>query len=262
MNLKTESEERPEQHEVPEFSRGFLWKLGLVTIIALELILLVGTLKLEISGSSFMFPWKFGSTVAISNAFTETRGAPAWVPSPAEQSFVLAGIIVTFVICPSVYLFGWRRRQSGSTPSPVTRPLSLESVIRGFCGVVTWIIVISIGPLTLTQELSTASRCDAEASRVQRDGMINEMKLIGTDAFTYRVRPKDLGGGTGSYVGYVIPERLARAENGEYTATVSADSISIKGESATCATNTITATVNRSGQAYGWRYEGNWLGFG
>lgn len=262
MNLKTESGERPGQHEAPEFSRGFLWKIGLITIIAMVTILVAGALNMRISSRPFMSPWTFGSEVALRNAFTDTGGAGTWVPTPAEQFFVLAGIIVTFVICPTVYLFGWRRRQSGSTSSVTTRTLCLESVVWGFCGVMTWSIVILIGPVTLTQELSTASRCDAEASRVQRDGMINEMKLIGTDAFTYRVRPKDLGGGTGSYVGYVIPERLARAENGEYTATVSADSISIKGESATCATNTITATVNRSGQAYGWRYEGNWLGFG
>ncbi|MBM4162542.1 MAG: hypothetical protein FJ217_15755 [Ignavibacteria bacterium] len=232
------------------------------TVIAVLSILLVEALGMRIYGRSFMFPWMYGSDITVISASIQTGSSRAWGPSPTEQIFVLAGIILTFVICPTVYLFGWYRRRIARASSPAQRPLTITSVAQGFCGIVTIVVAISIGPIALLQEASTTSRCEADASRIQRDGMINEMKLLGVDAYTYRVRPKDLDGGSGSYAGYVIPERLARSENGEYTATVSADSMSLKGESATCATNTVSATVNRSGQVYGWRFEGNWLGFG
>lgn len=44
--------------------------------------------------------------------------------------------------------------------------------------------------------------------QVRRDAIISHVQHVAADAFQYRLRPRTLGGGGGSYEGYAIPSRL------------------------------------------------------
>ncbi|MBM3298358.1 MAG: hypothetical protein FJY85_00175 [Deltaproteobacteria bacterium] len=266
MNQRTDPIEIPRANEAPEFADGFLWKLELITILALLAILIVGG---YFSRDIFMyfrligFPWLHASQLTISAPYSDTHSVSLPSLGIGKQMFLLAELLVSFVICPTVFLFGWHRRRVNRERSQNVRSLSLDSVAYGFCGIVTVALAISVGPAAFLQGRSTTSRCEGDASRIQREGMMTEMSLIGVDAFIYQLRPKELGGGDGSFAGYGIGEKLSRTDYGEYTATVKSDkTLEVKGNSARCATNTISVLVDTYGGTYGWRFEGNWLGYG
>ncbi|MCF6270718.1 MAG: hypothetical protein L3J41_13470 [Melioribacteraceae bacterium] len=68
--------------------------------------------------------------------------------------------------------------------------------------IVLGIIVIGVA-VTVSLEVF-----DTQFSGQIRDMAIQQMNDIGTNAKTYRTKPKDIGGGGGSYKGFKIPESL------------------------------------------------------
>lgn len=52
-----------------------------------------------------------------------------------------------------------------------------------------------------------------------RDSLINDVQSLAADAFQYKSRPANMGGGGGKYLGYVIPIRLRSNDNGTFTPT-------------------------------------------
>ncbi len=50
-----------------------------------------------------------------------------------------------------------------------------------------------------------------------KDAIINDLNLLASDAFQYALRPASMGGGEGSYNGYVIPTQLLENDNAAYT---------------------------------------------
>jgi hypothetical protein len=49
-----------------------------------------------------------------------------------------------------------------------------------------------------------------------RSGIVNDLTHIASDAYAWRMKPATLGGGGGSYEGYVIPEKMRATGFGIY----------------------------------------------
>jgi len=56
----------------------------------------------------------------------------------------------------------------------------------------------------------------AQSAESNKDGITSSLVNIAADAHQYKLRPKILGGGRPSYLGYQIPIKLRSDDNGTY----------------------------------------------
>lgn len=68
-----------------------------------------------------------------------------------------------------------------------------------------------------------------QAINNKRDLVANETVNIGNLAQNYCKKPKQLGGGGGSFEGWQVPEALKVTPSGEYTAAINPDKVEIIG---------------------------------
>ncbi len=70
---------------------------------------------------------------------------------------------------------------------------------------------------------------NASAISANRDAVISDLNNLGTMAQQYYKKPTSMAGGGNKFTGWTIPGQLDTTANGTYTATVSAQSITIVG---------------------------------
>jgi len=69
----------------------------------------------------------------------------------------------------------------------------------------------------------------ASSTQANRDAVIADLTNLASLAQQYYRKPTALGGGGNSFTGWTIPPQLATTGNGTYTATVSAQSVTLVG---------------------------------
>ncbi|MHB8853696.1 MAG: hypothetical protein ACYC6P_10130 [Ignavibacteriaceae bacterium] len=70
---------------------------------------------------------------------------------------------------------------------------------------------------------------NANAVSSNRDAIISDLNNLGATAVQFYMKPTSMGGGQNTFTGWTIPAGLDSTANGVYTATVSAQSITITG---------------------------------
>src|SRR5690242_21109646 len=89
------------------------------------------------------------------------------------------------------------------------------------------------------------SQFGAQSTEANKDGVTSGVVNVGANAYQFKIRPTTMGGGSGSYVGYVLPTKLASDENGSYAANgASRTAITVTGTSALNSAWTLTCTVD------------------
>ena len=94
-----------------------------------------------------------------------------------------------------------------------------------------------------------------------KDAIINDLNNLFANAYQFRIRPSSMGGGNGSYKGYIIPATLSSNENGTYVTNpspVTADStIIFEATSNQNNLNKVSVTLESTGRpkAGTWTYE-------
>ena len=89
-----------------------------------------------------------------------------------------------------------------------------------------------------------------------RNAIINDLSYLAGRAYQYRINPKAMNGGEGSYEGFEVPALMKKNVNASYkTTTVESNSItftatSVKGY------GTVVATVDANARIIDWRYTG------
>jgi|SRR5271169_6113282 len=81
------------------------------------------------------------------------------------------------------------------------------------------------------------SQFSAHSTQANKDGVTSSLVNVSANLYQYRIRPATMGGGAGSYVGYIIPTRMASDNNGTYA---------VSSLSATTAVLTGTSSLNGS----------------
>jgi hypothetical protein len=91
---------------------------------------------------------------------------------------------------------------------------------------------------------------DAHAAQANKDSVTSSLQNIAADAYQFKMRPKEFGGGNPSYLGYSVPSKMKKDDNGSYelTGTVSSTQISILGTSSVNTDWTATMTSDDSGK--------------
>lgn len=101
----------------------------------------------------------------------------------------------------------------------------------------------------------SSSSINAQAIESNRDGIIEHINQLAGKAYQFRIRPTSMGGGAGSFHGYIMSREQAMDEHASYQGQVTAESITFTGTSAK-GYGTVTAKVDKSGQLSGWKFTG------
>lgn len=91
-----------------------------------------------------------------------------------------------------------------------------------------------------------------------KKAIINDVNHIAMNAGRYYRRIAALGGGSYSYMGYVLPSGYRSNLNGTYsTNPISKNVLQITGVSNRDTTDTVTAQIDESGKASNWTFTGD-----
>ena len=100
------------------------------------------------------------------------------------------------------------------------------------------IIIVGIA-IAVSMELFRSNAIESK-----RDILIDETSYLGTMAIQYFKKPKELGGGGKSFVGWTIPPSMIQTYNGNFmTANVSASEVVITGTGTEVVTGTDSIKV-------------------
>jgi len=116
--------------------------------------------------------------------------------------------------------------------------------------IIVGIIITAIG-ISVGIQLFGASSVSSN-----RDALVNDINNIAANAKQYRSRIGAMGGGGGSYVGYLIPDKLVDNDDGSFATTTSRVSVVVTATSA-LGFGTVAATIDSNGAAGNWTYTGD-----
>jgi hypothetical protein len=93
------------------------------------------------------------------------------------------------------------------------------------------------------------SQFGAQSTQANKDGVTSSVVNAGANAYQFKIRPTTMGGGGGSYVGYILPSKMASDDNGTYAASgASSTAIILTGTSTMNGTWKATCTVDSVGK--------------
>ena len=92
------------------------------------------------------------------------------------------------------------------------------------------------------------SQFSAHSVQANKDGITSSLVNVAADAFQFRIRPTTLGGGSGGYTGYTIPNKMASDNNGTYAVgTISSSTVTLTGTSTLNSSYVATCTCDSLG---------------
>jgi hypothetical protein len=261
MNQKTESTKSPDTQQTSEFSSDFIRVLVALTAATLLLVFAFEhrafTTPEQPMVRMYLFPWVVagGHTIAIGLSEFSGKNPPSIIFT--ERIAALLGLLFGFIIGPTLFFFGWynrrKDRESGSKGS-VLRGSAVISVVGG---ILTFAVAIPSIPAAYIQVRVTQSMHRAQAIQDNKDQMINDLNMIACNARQFRILPKNLDGGNGSYLGYSLSQILAGTEEGTYEISCTADDIAVKAISKKYSDCHISVHIVKDGHLAQWEYSGN-----
>jgi hypothetical protein len=192
----------------------------------------------------------------INNGLAAFRGAEAELPEVADQARTLAIILITLVVCPTLFLLGWRRRRLLRGRSSERLQLRMPGLFYALSGFITFLVALSIVPITIASEMNRQDLQGRQAVQSNRDLMIHELHLLALDIYQYRLLPREFGGGNASYRGYKLPAEQAETQNGSYSVSVEDDEVMIHAQSISYPTASVEVKVDTLGKLVWWNYSG------
>jgi hypothetical protein len=249
--------------ENAEFAPGFLWQIALLTLLMLGILFFSRSL-FDSSLSNFVprsgwiiFPWLVAAGQTLLNTVVSYNGAAPMASSLLDGARVLSALLFAFVICPTIFLLGWRRRRLNKERELETRQLRVSSVLYAFTCVVSLFVAISIIPISIASERSRQSVREHWPALFSRDRVVNEIHLVALDIYQYRLVPRNLNGGGGSYRGFRLRNDFLKTENAAYSVTVSDDEVTIHAQPIMYPTAFVDVEVDSIGTLVLWKYGGN-----
>ena len=94
------------------------------------------------------------------------------------------------------------------------------------------------------------SQFGAHSTQANKDGVTSSLVNIAANAYQFKIRPTTMGGGGGTYIGYVVPTKMTSDDNGTYAIQGSPTSTDIvfRGISSLNASYTADCTVDSTGK--------------
>jgi hypothetical protein len=236
MNQTTEQPSLPRPQR--EFSQDFVLWLVALTVATLVIVFAVERLNIFPGGLFYLnasdrigfliFPWIQAGFHTIANGLDMfSSGHIEALPGLPARVGLLVSVLLVLVFGPTLLFFGWKQRAEdrlSGTPLPTWRGSTITFVVGV---IITASMAIPVIPGSIMQRVATHRLQEAQAVQENKDQIINEIDAVVIDAHEYRVLPKELQGGGGSYLGYKLAEKLANTPNATYTVTVTDNAVTI-----------------------------------
>jgi hypothetical protein len=198
----------------PELSNAYLGSLAVASAIVLVLVFwgssLVGNplARFHIRGPGelpWVYPWILAAGQTIGNGMTEFSGHALEQVDNAMHRGTLLSILFSGILTPTLTLLLMGKKLSAP----------MRGVYLVFLIVATTLAVTVVPTGYIAYRVRVHMR-DAQAIQTNRDFIINDLSTIAWKLREYRILPKSLSGGQGSFEGYVLPAALAETEDARY----------------------------------------------
>ncbi len=199
MNLKTKLS------EIPAVFRPWMLFFTLATLALVFLAPGPDGKELYRARNEFqltIFPWMLAAEITISGGLDTFSGVPANPASVEQRAAMLIGLLLSLVVGPTLLMFGWK----GWKLTTVPRHWHPPALLLGTVLVVSTMVPSVV--LALSQWHSYKTMREAQDAGRERDLMINMLHFVGRDARQFRILPKAMGGGDGTFQGYKVPTGL------------------------------------------------------
>jgi hypothetical protein len=245
----------------PEFAPGFIWQIILLTFVVLCFAVYSRTQEdligvMGVKSPTSIFPWMIGGKQTIENGLRAFSGKPPEPPPIDDKARALGPVLISMVLCPTVFFLEWRRRRLAKALHLQRSPWSMSTAFYALCGLVSVLVAVVVGPVAYFGENARSHQRHAQAVQFNRDLIITELNLLAMDAAQYNILPRQLGGGGRSFVGYSVPETKAKTEEASYTVTEIRSIVVFRAASTKFPRCAVQVKVDSLGHMRDWRYEG------
>ena len=245
-----------------EFSHGFLWQISLLTVVVLAVVI-YSTRSLEGASrsvvpdpDSMLFPWLVAGRRTIENGLSAFSGKTPGVAAINESARALAALLIGTIICPTIFLLGWRQRRLSADSKDGRSPLSLPVVFYGLCTATTLYMSAAGLPMAVSGEMARASLRAAQAVQTNRDAIIGEISMLSSKAREHYVLPQQLGGGGRSYERFATSPSVLKTEAAEYVVTPTRREVAIRASSVPFPDCWVEVKLDSTGRLGDWTYGG------
>ena len=242
-----------------EFSPKFLRWISITTLGTLLIVLVPTHQSSPFTFNIFYNPTFLAMGMTISMGFSEFSGH---IPSvnPIDLFTLITALVLLYIIGPVLWLYSWRvlklKKAAGTPIMSIARGWSLLFIIGGAltCRTVFFEIISTIGNQVVSARLHNAQNVQSS-----KDCLINNLYQVSFEANDYRILPKSLSGGSGSYEGFCISPQQVKNDNGEFSIIrVRPQMITFLAVSSKNTANTIMVSVDSIGQTCHWAFSGDY----
>ncbi|HLB00571.1 MAG TPA: hypothetical protein VJO14_04225 [Bacteroidota bacterium] len=119
------------------------------------------------------------------------------------------------------------------------------------------LLLIIIGVIIIAIGISVGAQLfGATSVSSNRDALMNDINNFAANVKQYRSKISSMGGGGGSYTGYLLPAILNNNDDGSFSLAISPASVVITATSA-MGFGTVEATIDSNGATGNWSYTGD-----
>jgi hypothetical protein len=113
------------------------------------------------------------------------------------------------------------------------------------------LLLIILGVIVVGIAISVGvSQFGAQSTNANKDAVTASLMALASNSYEFKIRPRTLGGGSNSYVGYTIPTKLLSDDNATYSlnAAPTATEVVFNGTSSQNSAWIATLTVDSTGK--------------
>jgi len=249
MNPKTEAA-ATEVHDAKkqEFSPMFLRWIISLTLVTLLFVLLSDEIFRTQPRAFTPMPWVMAGGIVIQQGLDMFSGLQPAPVSTADDWAMLTGLLTLFVLAPTLLFFSWRTLAT----TPAVSGLRPATIGFGFGVILMTMSSLGVGAGAIFHPQVASRMRTAQALGENRDMVIRGLWRVSVDAYQYKILPKSLNGGGGSYKGYEVPASLRQFEGNDYIAVSANDtSCTLLGTSSIYTDSAIQGLYDRQGKLSG-----------
>ncbi len=199
-------------------------------------------------------PWVNVGGMTIDHGVQMFSGKIPELPTITTQVSCLVSILLVFVISPTLFFFGLRTRavdRASGKELHILRWSTIQLVLGGM--VMLGPALVSI-PVAIIQRNVSSSLHKSVEEYENKEAILYELNSVAVKLYEYRVLPKELGGGNGSFAGFTLSKELASTTEAQYKIELQ-DTLAIaKATSVKYPLGTITAKISKKGKFLEWKY--------
>jgi len=208
MNQKIDTPEPDKKKETLGFSPDFIFMLVILTgAVLFSLFFNYYFLPDRTSDRNFGItssPWNKASRLTSENSEKEYLVRPLDLVPFSQRLYLLISILL-FIIAPTLFFLGWKKRYEEKTTEKnnnVLRAYTILSIIGG-----SFVLTLAISSfLKMYIEIKIDNELRSlTAIQINKDNIIDDFHVIAWQIHQYKALPHELGGGHGSFIGYILP---------------------------------------------------------